>query len=208
MMKNNLILIASLFLFVACNDDDKEIICPDEPESKSNAYFPLQTGNYWVYEFQTHLPDGSTGGNISIDSLIVVGDTLIDEQQYFMLTTNKPSANATWFLKDSAGTILSRGGSMVLPPNPRQDFYNEHYGISEGDTAYHYLDQFPSSDFVSTNFGIEECMLKEATHIVYAPYNHTLVDTSYYAAFGPVERSYSYSSGAKMVGVLVDYHLE
>ncbi len=208
-MKNNLLLLASLFLFIACNEDDEETICPPNFGIESNAYFPMEVGNYWVYEFQTYFLDGSTSGNTSIDSLIVVGDTLIDNQQYFIFTTNKPSPGVTWFLKDSAGTVLSRGGSMVLPPNPRQDFYNEHYGTAEGDTVYHYYDQFPSLDVVSTNFGSEECLLQEATHIAYPPFgNDPVVDTSYYASFGPVQRSYAYLSGAKMVGVLTDYHLE
>lgn len=209
-MKLSLILLSCLFIITSCVEDDEAVTLPFDEGLVVNAFFPLEIGNYWVFEFQTQLPDGSTTGNISIDSLIVVGDTLIDETLYYLLTTQKPLSNTTWFLTDSSGYIMSKGGSVILPPVISETMYNEHYGMNLSDTTYYYFDQFPRNEAVSTNFGVIDVFTHEATHIVYPPigdYN-ALVDTSYYADFGPVQRSYAFGSGAKLVGKLTTYHLE
>lgn len=208
-MKNSFILFSCLFFLVACKDNDDETFCPETPSAQSNAYFPLTIGNYWVHEYRLHDLDGTISGNGHSDSLKVEGDTLINGYDYFILTTNKPAPDTRWFVRDSLGYIVSSRGSMVLPPDPRQDLYNRHYGFLESDTIYDYFDQFPEINIVSTNFGAELCLLQEATHIGFSPLPElTLVDSSYYGSFGPVQRSFSYSAGPKLVGTLIDYHLE
>ncbi len=202
-------LFVGVLAITACK---KEVIdCPQEsPTISKNAYYPLEIGNYWIYEFQTYLPDGSTSGTISMDTLKVVGDTIMDDNSFFVIHTDKPTSNGVWYLRDNEGSILTRYGSMVLPPSPTEESYNEHhYVLGDSDTLFYYYDKFPLKELVETNFGEEECMRQEATHIVYPlAENNEVVDISYFASFGPVQRSYAYVSGAKMIGTLVDYHIE
>lgn len=171
----------------------------------------MQTGNYWIFEFQTHMPDGSLTGNVSTDSLVVVGDTLLDDVFYHVIHTDKPSANSVWYLRDDHGVIVNQWGSTILPPNPTDEIFNFHHYVLEGtnDTLFRYIDEFPSLDYVETNFGEVECMFQKASHMIFPLADEiTHVDTTYYSSFGPVQRSYAYFSGAKMIGTLVDYHLE
>ena len=122
-------MLLSIALITACNSDDESDNCPITPQIPTNEFFPLKIGNYWGFEFQNRTPDGEPVGSITIDSMIVQGDTLIDDLRFHVLTTNKPWANTTWFLRDSSGYILSRS-SLVLPPSPRETIYNEHYGFN------------------------------------------------------------------------------
>ena len=39
-------------------------------------------------------------------------------------------------------------------------------------------------------------------------YGQIVADTNYYSPVGILQRSYGFSSGAKLVGTLVDYHIE
>ena len=205
----NVCLLLMIFVFLSsCKKVEENP--EEEHEVIQNAYYPLQTGNYWVYEFQTHLPDGTISGDPVIDSLIIVGDTLIENKTFSVLNTNRPIQNSVWYLRDSSGYVLSKNGSTSLPPFEQTGLFNDHYGtFSNGDTIYYYYDRFPDVADISTYVGSEQCLAQYSTHENYPVIGgNTVVDTSYYAAFGPVQRSYAFSSGAKMIGTLIDHHLE
>jgi hypothetical protein len=198
-----------LLVISACKKD--VIDCPQtSPTVSKNAHYPLEIGNYWIYEFQTYLPDGTITGTMTLDTLKVVGDTLIEDNSFFVIHTDKPTPNAVWYLRDNEGSILTKYGSMVLPPSPTEEIFNDHhYVLNESDTLFYYYDKFPLKEMFETNFGVEECMRQEATHIMFPlADNNEVVDISYFASFGPVQRSYAFISGTKMIGTLVDYHIE
>lgn len=201
------------FLFVtmfACKKEQGIVINEGDDLLLVNAYYPLQTGNYWVYEFRNKLPDGTFTGSAFIDTLIVVGDTLIDNETFSVFHTDRPSQNSVWTFRDSSGYIINTNGIIVLPPAPVGDIFNAHYGtMSNGDTLYYGYSEYPELADVSTYIGNEECFAHYFTHEIYPAFGgNTTVDTTYYGSFGPVQRSYAFASGPKMFGTLIDHHLE
>jgi len=206
------ILLISVVIYSCSKEDETiETIKTNEPVIEipvSNNFFPLDIGNYWVYEFKTRMPDGSiTSGKI--DTLRVISDTLINDLKYFVLNTNQPNFNSKWIIRDSAGYILSTKSQVMLTPAPASKAYNSHYGFfTPVDTAYYYWDEFPRVVTVNTKQGTFDCLEQLTNHQLYSLGNKLLIDTSFFASIGPVQRSFSYSSGAQVVGEIIDYHLE
>ncbi|MGB0424638.1 MAG: hypothetical protein ACPGED_09950, partial [Flavobacteriales bacterium] len=179
---------------VACKKDDPTPVETSNALPTTNAYFPLAVGNYWVYDFQSYTPNGEPTGNPSVDSLKVVGDSLIMGELYFQLETNRP-VQRTLLLRDDNGVVVSKFGSVMLPNEPDDEIYNAHFGQIGGDTTHFYFDEFPRTEMVETNFGLVSCITQESTHEMFPSFGGaTIVDTTYYASFGPVERSYAFGS--------------
>ena len=173
-----------------------------------NANFPMTTGSYWVYEFQTHMPDGSVNPAITMDTVRVVGDTTINGKGYRIFTRNLPMPSE-YYLRDSSGYIVNQSGSVFLTPAPDYpQIYNDHYGMIGADTTHHYWDEFPGYESVTNTLGTFSCIQKTSWHDVWPSFGMSSADTLYFSSIGQVQRSYSFFSGAKPVGTLVDYHLE
>lgn len=202
-------LVLSVLIIFSCKKENTTAANPS-PTIPINTYFPLSIGNYWVYEFSTHLPDGSIVGTPSIDTLKVVRDTLISDNTYYIIETNKPIPNSQHYRRDSIGFIINNKGIVTLPPSANEGLYNFHYGFINGsDTAYAYWEEFQDGYSISNSTGTYDCMAQLATHEAWPIIGgNTVVDTSYYSTIGIVQRSFSYLSGAKNIGVLMDYHLE
>ena len=84
-----------------------------------------------------------------------------------------------------------------------------HFEYLHNDTSYYFYDAFPKYEEVFTLIGTYNCLLQLATHETSEMYgNKTLIDSSYYSEIGPVQRSYAYLSGTKIVGKIIDYKLE
>ena len=77
-MKFYSILISAMIILISCSDDSNN-------PSVDKDYFPYNIGNYWIYEVK-ELDGGSNPINdIGIDSLVVVGKTIINEKQAAIL---------------------------------------------------------------------------------------------------------------------------
>jgi hypothetical protein len=63
---------------------------------------------------------------------------------------------------------------------------------------------------VSTSFGPAYSSIQKTIHHKTWPVlgDQTFADTIYYSPIGILQRSYSYVSGGKRVGTLIDYHIE
>jgi len=207
-MKRIIPFVLLLLTLNACKKDDP--VPADNGTSSADVptYFPLAIGNYWVYNFQSYDPDGVPFGTTSVDSLQVVGDSLINDELYYQLETSKP-VERTLFLREDNGYVVSAFGSIMTTPGPDSEVYNAHYNVISDDTMHFYFDQFPRTDLITTNFGNEECLAQESVHEMFPNFGGAvIIDTTYYASFGPVERSYSFAAGTTMKGVLTSYHLE
>jgi hypothetical protein len=204
-----ILLIASLTI-IACKKENNRLAAPiDTPQNPVNAFFPMVIGNYWVYEFSTKLQDGSIVGTPSIDTLKIVGDTLINDTKYLEFVTNKPTQNRHYFYRDSMAYIIDYQSRIILLPEPDDTQYYFHYGFVQGDTAYSYWEEFEGEFTVSMDFGTFESIAQVVTHQAWPNYGgNTIKDTAYYSEIGPLTRSYAYLSGVKMVGTLIDFHLE
>ena len=176
----------------------------------TNSFYPMSVGNYWVFEFTNKDPNGDPVGIPSIDTLKIVKDTLINELSYFLFETNKPSPSTHFLRRDSSGYIISPNGTVVLLPSANEGLYNFHYGIfNSNDTAYAYWEEYIDGFTVNTDFGNFESLGKLGKHEATPNWGgNTSIDTNLYAEIGSLQRSFSYLSGGKMIGVLIDYHLE
>ena len=208
MKKRHLYLIlATLFLY-ACQKND-ETTPPPPAKIPINAFFPMDIGNYWVYEFVNRQPDGTIIGTPSTDTLKVVKDTLINDIKYFEFVTNKPSNNSHYFYRDSLGYIVNSQGRKILLPEADEEIYYFHYGFYLSDTMYSYWEEFEGEFTVINNFGSHQALAQVVTHKAWPNYGgQTVEDTTFYSEIGPLQRSYGYQSGIKMIGTLVDYHIE
>ena len=207
---NHLFILFGLIAFYSC--EKKDGATPGNPivqEPVTNVYFPMNIGNYWVYEFQTKDPSGNIVGNISFDTLKIVSDTIIADETYFVFTTNKPFNNSRETLRDSLGYIINEDGIIKLLPSANEAIYNFHYGYIAGDTAYAYWEEFHDDIYIQSPTGEYTCLGRFAKHQIWPEFgSNTSVDSNLYAGIGQVTRSYSYFSGSKMYGTLIDYNLE
>ena len=210
-------LIVSLSL-VSCRKDDiiedsTNTITPDYSSDIAvvpNDFHPLSVGSYWVYEYDTHNPDGTIIDNNTIDTVKIIGDTLIDGYSYAIFTANIPYNNDIYYRRLSVeGEVKSFFGSLVCPPNNSYTGqYNSHYGKSGEDTTYHYWQEFSGYETISTIFGDYDCIQMTAYHQYWPVLGGDLVaDTNYFSSIGMLQKSASYSSGSKLVGTLIGYYI-
>lgn len=205
-MKPALLLILFLFVFYSCS---KTHITPQNGDSlQSNAYYPMSVGNYWVYEFVNKDPDGNIVGSSSIDSTQIVKDTLINENLYYVFETNKPFPNTRFLRRDSLGYIIDQQGKILLLPSANEALYNFHYGYIGNDTAYSYWEAYIDDISAQSSVGAYTCMGRLAYHEMWPNLGgNTTVDSNLYAPIGQLIRSYSYASGGKMFGSLINYSI-
>jgi len=209
------------FLF-ACKKDDVEPIFVEnecdisvvdtvqEPVLVENKYYPMSVGSYWIYEFDAHLYDGTIINNNQIDTIKIIGDTIVNGNLYYIFHSNMPINNLTYLQRNKDGKTLSGTGSLICSADDNNiAIANEHYGSNGQDTVYHFWESFSGYVPIGTAFGTQECIQKLTYHNYWPGFGVGLVtDTSYYSPIGQLQRSFSYSSGLRNVGVLVDYHIE
>lgn len=218
-MKNLKTLYLLVFLITTCitissckKDEVPECEVAEEPAITTNDYFPVSVGSYWVYEFRTHQITGEISPNSSLDTLKVVGDTVLDGETFFVFNTDKPTDNTVWFRRIDQGEVVSQSGTLVCPPdNSYAGVYNSYYFVTGGgDTTNHVWEEFSGYEMVSSTFGPTYSCIQKTKYNENWPIlgGDTFADTMYYSPIGILQRSYSYISGGKQVGTLVDYHLE
>ncbi|MCR9287507.1 MAG: hypothetical protein NXI23_09015 [Bacteroidetes bacterium] len=74
-------LLLMLFL-ISCKKEQNIFIDPSDIENKPSAYFPMEVGNYWVYEYSRLKEDG-TEELLNIDTLKITGDTIIGADKFY-----------------------------------------------------------------------------------------------------------------------------
>lgn len=203
-------LITATLVFTACKKDEV-----NEPEDNqettitTNDYYPITIGSYWVYEFDLHEANGTIQDNNDIDTLKVTGDTVIDGETYFVFHTDQPSPDTEFYRRINDGEVRSSSGALVCPrDNSYSGIYNEFYATQGSDTTYHQWSEFEGYKTVTTSFGSTyDCIQRTIYNEIYQT-NDTVVDTLYFSPIGILQRSASYFSGAKLVGTLIDYHIE
>jgi hypothetical protein len=210
-----------LCAFSACKKDKVEPVenvnCEEKEsdsipigEEKENMFFPLSIGSYWVYEFHTHNQDGTISNINQIDTVKVLGDSIINGENYATFKSNFPGNNVLSFYRNHNGDIIAKNGYLICPfDSTLIPAYNNHYGKIGNDTTYHYWEEFSGYESVATQFGNFDCIRKSINHNYYPNYGVGLViDTVYYSPIGILQTSFSYSGGTKTVGTLIDYHIE
>ncbi len=135
-MRKLFLLVLVISLFVSCNKGDSN----SNPTVESN-YFPLQTGNYWVYQ---HYKIDSLGNETDMnktDSVIIKRDTIINNNQYFILEgTNYPYNGDRWeildYLRDSSGYLVNANGIIKCSESNFTDTLVSKTEVISEDTLY------------------------------------------------------------------------
>lgn len=118
------------------------------PEVKSD-YFPLSTGNYWVYN--TYCIDSF--GNDSLytenDTVRIIGDTIINGNSYKVFRANKDDLFAYFanrFYRDSSGYIVDNYGRTIFSSDDLKDtLYVRHdadYGYADSLSYYGIMEKY------------------------------------------------------------------
>jgi len=97
-IKNTFLLFCLFLILISC----KKIVNPDLPEHNIYypEFYPMKTGNYWIYEVYKISTNGNeviTGG---IDSIYVTKDTLINGNIFFE-TNHSSLINSIIIIKKS-----------------------------------------------------------------------------------------------------------
>ena len=92
-MKNFLLIIATSFILFSCSKNDDDI------QNVTTSFFNINTGNKWVYNRYAINTLGSTSSIIQIDSVLVIGDTLINSISYKKIEHKEFTVNSNNLLQ-------------------------------------------------------------------------------------------------------------
>ncbi len=123
-MKKNALVIGlslSLFFFIACNKKDAPASETPTTTPTVADYFPLVTGDYWLYKQSEY----DTSGNIipqtwKNDSVVIKNDTIINSKTYHIVANYHYLGNLNpvfSYYRDSSDCIVNEGGGIIFSTN-------------------------------------------------------------------------------------------
>ncbi|MFN8713316.1 MAG: hypothetical protein ACK5Z2_10735 [Bacteroidota bacterium] len=117
-MKNAILGAAILCLMAtACKKEENQITTPiqNPPVNQSVAYFPLDSGSYWVFE---HVSIDTNGNEtfLQTDSVRIMGDSVIGGNTY-KIFKNWGFSFFSGLYRDSANCIVNEVGDIVFAAN-------------------------------------------------------------------------------------------
>jgi len=107
-----------LFSFNACNTENEQI------NNVLPIYLPMSVGNYWIYQ---HFVIDSLGNERSLnlfDSVVIIKDTLINNELYYMFGGRQNEPSFPKFLRYSDGYLIRNNGEKIFSTT---DFKNILY---------------------------------------------------------------------------------
>jgi hypothetical protein len=137
-MRNLFYLGLVVLLITSCNKEESNLII--NPVDKAN-YFPLKVGNYWIYEHYDIDSLGNETYKNKTDSIILIRDTIIKGNQYFVLEgTNYQFNGGNWgivdILRDSSGYIVNEKGQIKFSLDNFNDTLTSKIEVINNDTLY------------------------------------------------------------------------
>jgi hypothetical protein len=128
-------------LLASCKEEDDGNDVPSVPSTSLDvlAFSLLDSGNYWVYERrQVDSMDVDQGNPVRLDSLYVIGDTLLDGETFTLIRlgiNGQPGNGARYYWRDSADCILDKHGAIQFSVGTfDQVFYSDSPGGPAGVT--------------------------------------------------------------------------
>lgn len=212
-----------LFLFASCEKDDSTGFNPEAEEALN--YFPLETGNSWVYKnYEIDSVGNETDLNI-MDSVVVTRDTLINGNLYYVLEgTNyplniDPFTGENWstlaILRDSSGYLVNHKGEIMLSVDNFTDTLFMQMATNGEDTIHTITYQMEKPDeLINVPAGKFEVINFKGTVYNLSPHKNPAIKNpryiNYYYAnnVGKVLQTYFYLNGTSTFEKrLVRYHL-
>jgi hypothetical protein len=147
---------ASLFIFFSCSKQDNDP--PKEEQTTVTDYFPLNVGNYWVYQ-RSVCDSGEVNCEMqAIDSCYIDKDTLINGKTYFKYNSDGPGEQ-TMYMRDSGDYIVELSGEIIFTQTDSANIFNQQaIDNYEGDTIYHWYYQLTASNDVIVPAGSFDCL--------------------------------------------------
>lgn len=134
-MSRFLVVFLLFFVLFGCKKKDEIII--NEPVVKPN-YFPMKTGNYWVYDCYKVDSMGVETLQNNFDSTVVVGDTIVGSHTYHKMISYKFGSNLglPQFLRDSSSYIVDSHGRISFSYSDTTSILAKRVEIINGDTLF------------------------------------------------------------------------
>lgn len=201
----NLLLFATLLILASCTKEIIEIPDPTpEPESVL-TYYPLEIGNYWIYQDYKIDSLGNETITPTIDSLVIEKDTLINGNRFFVMneyTNGQISSGWNRTVRDSSNYIVNIDGEKIFSTANFSDSLRIFNIIVEQDTlvcvVYKMEQEKPTIQVPSGQYTVLNCMGKVTTFFkndADEKLEATLKENNYYASnVGPVLKTYIYAN--------------
>ena len=134
-----ILFVAFVFTIVLSCSKEKSEPMPAEAAS----YAPLTIGSYWVYShFKINSFTGEEEQLEIVDSVVVVGDTVINSETYSVFYGTRAVFSGRGpgiisLLRDSSGFLIDNEGKVHFATNfPQQVLRTDHLILDGGDTIY------------------------------------------------------------------------
>ncbi|MEJ2595887.1 MAG: hypothetical protein P8100_12360 [bacterium] len=201
--------LAGLFIFHACKKEEN--ISDNPPQPQVTDYFPLQVGNYWIYE-QSTCDSGEINCEVKgVDTSFIEKDTSINGKQYFKYITNFPMQQTT-FLRDSGDYIVDLYGEILFTHSDSAGIFNEQFVVPNGeDTLYRWYYRLTFTGNVNVPAGLFDCM--DMRGHIFRLQDDYMIDHNthhfYALRVGPVKKTAVYASNLSVIKQeLTGYHIE
>ena len=150
------------FFFSACEKQKQQNLVPH------NIYFPLAIGNIWYYQLYKIDSNGDKKPFFnSLDSMYIIGDTIVNDLHYFRLISNTCIVGAcvsdSSLVRQSGDKIVNQNGGVVLASSiSAQTLFSDTNSVNTQLFITDYC--VPSlSDTILTNLGQYTCLNWEGT---------------------------------------------
>lgn len=147
-------LTAILLSFFSCTKEDTPTICP--PDTSSEAYFPLQASNYWVYSVDLFDDSNQFIRHLRLDSIYVAHDTVINDTLFSIVNGvrvwGQPYRD---YLAHLDGNLIRPGGYVFLSESLIGDTLDT---VSYDGTPYSSISVLEEKKEVSVPVGTYDCL--------------------------------------------------
>jgi hypothetical protein len=140
----------------------------EQPEDNTLKTYPLNVGDYWVYQKFSIQPDGRVTLLPEFDSTFILKDTILHGETYRVLqqynfdASRRLLSSYRALLRDSAGYVVDERGSLFYFPESRTDILRYdtirvwQNGMKE--LAYLYYSFENRDTTISTPSGLFKCV--------------------------------------------------
>lgn len=134
------ILLLSTVLFSSCKKDE-----PTDQNNTALYSLPSKEGSYWVYEWYKVDSNGVETLTGQIDSLFVLGDTVLNGKTYVRYSNHSTAFGIESYQRDSSGYIVNQLGKILYAYTNFGEIlstYDEVLSNGSGGTNYWHMEFF------------------------------------------------------------------
>ncbi len=148
-----LFLSLTMLTLISCNDDD------NNQSLDGGSAFPLNIGNYWIYQIYSESETGEVLPTQNFDSVYIAETVVMDGIEYFSLVG--------WFgtpelIRDSLGYIVNSEGRIhYSPENSDEVFYTDKISLGSEDRFISVNYTMSSAESITISSGVYDTRAAE-----------------------------------------------